>query len=228
MIQCNSLAGSVHEAFGIPTLASGIAFTVLVAVIVFGGIKRIGTFAGKVVPFMAILYIAAGLVIVFTHLNQVPGLVQFVRQESLSITEGSPRDKLNLGMDYDWEWLGVSLRGNRFGKVLAAGSEPFTDLEIKLAWVADLEIRARPSGSMQGVELAVGLSQKIVACLLPADHLLLEAIPQPDHHSPNGHGCTQTCEKSLLAQLPFFLTVRQKVDQNHARNLRMAKPQAVR
>ena len=79
-----------------------------------------------------------------------------------------------------------------------------------------------------GVELAVGLSQKIVACLLPADHLLLEAVPQPDHHSPNGHGCTQACEKSLLAQLPFFLTVRQKVDQNHARNLRMAKPQAVR
>ena len=84
MIQCNSLAGSVHEAFGIPTLASGIAFTVLVAVIVFGGIKRIGTFAGKVVPFMAILYIAAGLVIVFTHLNQVPGLFALIFKSAFS------------------------------------------------------------------------------------------------------------------------------------------------
>ena len=91
-------------------------------------------------------------------LNQVPGIVLFGRQESLRITDGSPRDKLNLGVDYDWEWLGVSLRGNRFGKVLAAGGEPFTDLEIKPAWVADIEVRARPSGRMQGIELALGVN----------------------------------------------------------------------
>lgn len=91
-------------------------------------------------------------------LNQVPGIVLFGRQESLRITDGTPRDKLNLGLDYDWEWLGVSLRGNRYGKVLAAGSEPFNDLEIAPAWVVDLEVRARPSGSMEGVELALGVN----------------------------------------------------------------------
>ena len=89
-------------------------------------------------------------------LNQVPGIVLFGRQESLRITQGTPADKISIGMDYDWEWLGVTLRGNRYGKVLAAGADAFTDHEIRPAFVADAEIRARPSGSLSGIEVAIG------------------------------------------------------------------------
>ncbi|MCG2842096.1 TonB-dependent receptor [Sandaracinobacter sp. RS1-74] len=88
--------------------------------------------------------------------NQVPGITLFGRQESLRITEGTPRNKLNIGIDYDREWLGVTFRGNRYGKVLSPGSEAFNDVEIRPAFVADAEIRARPSGFLNGVELAVG------------------------------------------------------------------------
>lgn len=89
-------------------------------------------------------------------LNQVPGIVLFGRQESLRITDGTPRDKINLGLDYDWEWLGVTLRGNRYGKVLAAGADEFSDVEIRPAFVADAEIRARPTGTLEGIEFAIG------------------------------------------------------------------------
>lgn len=78
MIQCNSLTASVNEAFGIPVMASGVFFTLLVALILFGGIKRIGTVAGKVVPFMALIYICAGLVIVLMNISKVPGIFSMI------------------------------------------------------------------------------------------------------------------------------------------------------
>jgi iron complex outermembrane receptor protein len=86
-------------------------------------------------------------------LNQVPGIVLFGRLESLRIERGQPRDKLNLGLDYEWNWLGVTLRGNRFGSVLSPGADAFNDHWMSPKFLTDLEVRAKPWG---GLELAVG------------------------------------------------------------------------
>jgi iron complex outermembrane recepter protein len=86
-------------------------------------------------------------------LNQVPGITLFGRLESLRIERGQPRDKLNLGVDWDWNWLGVTARTNRFGTVLAPGADAFNDVWLSPKWVTDLEVRAQPWG---GLELAVG------------------------------------------------------------------------
>jgi iron complex outermembrane receptor protein len=86
-------------------------------------------------------------------LNQVPGIVLFGRLESLRIEQGQPRDRVNLGLDYAQDWASFTLRGNRFGRVLAPGNDLFTDLPIAPAWVVDLEVRVEP---LDGLELAVG------------------------------------------------------------------------
>lgn len=86
-------------------------------------------------------------------LSQVPGVTLFGRQESLRIEQGQPRTKVNLGLDYDYEILGVTLRGNRYGKVLDGGSEPFNDVPLGAKWVVDLEARIKPG---KGLEFAVG------------------------------------------------------------------------
>jgi iron complex outermembrane receptor protein len=86
-------------------------------------------------------------------LNQVPGIVLFGRLESLRIERGQPRDRLNLGVDWDLDWLGVTARTNRFGTVLAPGADAFNDVWLSPKWVTDLEIRAQPWG---GLELAIG------------------------------------------------------------------------
>lgn len=86
-------------------------------------------------------------------LSQVPGVTLFGRQESLRIEQGQPRTKVNLGLDYDYEFLGVTLRGNRFGKVIDGGSEPFNDVVLGAKWVVDLEARINPG---KGLEFAVG------------------------------------------------------------------------
>jgi iron complex outermembrane receptor protein len=86
-------------------------------------------------------------------LANIPGLVLFGRQESLRLTDGQPRTKINLGLDYEWDWFGATLRTNRYGKVLAAGGDPFTDVELDPEWVTDLELRGL---FQERFELAIG------------------------------------------------------------------------
>jgi iron complex outermembrane recepter protein len=86
-------------------------------------------------------------------LAQVPGITLFGRQESLRLAQGQPSTKVNLSADYDQGWFGLTARGNRYGKVLGAGSDVFLDVPLKAQWVADLEMRATISDRFS---LAVG------------------------------------------------------------------------
>jgi iron complex outermembrane receptor protein len=79
-------------------------------------------------------------------LAQIPGLILFGRQESLRLVEGQPRTKINLSADYERQWFGFTARTTRYGKVLAAGSEPFLDVPLDAKWITDLELRAKPFG----------------------------------------------------------------------------------
>ena len=75
-------------------------------------------------------------------LATVPGITLFGRQETLRLSQGQPRTKINLGFDYDQDWFGMTLRSNYYGKVLGAGSDVFLDVPLSGKWVTDLELRA--------------------------------------------------------------------------------------
>lgn len=51
---------------------AGILLTICTALVIIGGLQRISSVSQIVVPFMAILYIIAGLVIIFTHITEIP------------------------------------------------------------------------------------------------------------------------------------------------------------
>ncbi len=53
-------------------LVTGIILTTLVALVLLGGVKRIGNVAEKLVPFMALLYILLALGVVLLHANRIP------------------------------------------------------------------------------------------------------------------------------------------------------------
>ncbi|WP_053217133.1 alanine/glycine:cation symporter family protein [Virgibacillus senegalensis] len=72
MVQSNSIATQVEGAFGWPTWLSGIIITVLIGLIVFGGIKRIGKVTDKLVPFMVISYLLAALAVILANIDQLP------------------------------------------------------------------------------------------------------------------------------------------------------------
>ncbi|MEG1988354.1 MAG: sodium:alanine symporter family protein [Oscillibacter sp.] len=68
MVQSNSIGDAFHTAFGVPKIAVGIAVAVLAGFIFIGGVKRIASFAEKVVPIMACFYvIGCGVILCINH-----------------------------------------------------------------------------------------------------------------------------------------------------------------
>ena len=66
--------------YSLATVITGLALTLCVGLVVIGGIKRIAKVSEVVVPFMAILYVALGLIIIVTNITAVPAaLVSIVK-----------------------------------------------------------------------------------------------------------------------------------------------------
>ncbi|NGZ75955.1 alanine/glycine:cation symporter family protein [Saccharibacillus alkalitolerans] len=77
-VQSNSIAVGMKNAFGITPAVTGTVLVVLLAVIIFGGVRSIARVAEFVVPFMALAYILMAVVIIgmnFTQIPQVFGLI---------------------------------------------------------------------------------------------------------------------------------------------------------
>ena len=55
-------------------LIIGVALAIIIALILIGGIKRIGNVTSKLVPFMAIMYIVLALGVIFFHIKSVPAV----------------------------------------------------------------------------------------------------------------------------------------------------------
>lgn len=72
MVQSNSIGASMKTAFSIPTWVSGLVVAALAALILIGGVQRIGSVMEKLVPFMATLYIIGGFVIIFARIKYIP------------------------------------------------------------------------------------------------------------------------------------------------------------
>ena len=86
MTQSNSVALAVQGSFNIPPLATGIVLAVITGLVIVGGIKRIGAFTEKLVPFMAAIYIIGGLVILFTNIGAIPAAFALIFKEAFTGT----------------------------------------------------------------------------------------------------------------------------------------------
>ena len=78
MVQANSVAESLKASFGAEPWIVGIVLVVISGAVILGGIKRIAAFAEWLVPFMCILYIVGGLVILLLNLGAIPRAFRLV------------------------------------------------------------------------------------------------------------------------------------------------------
>ncbi|HIG0359994.1 TPA: alanine/glycine:cation symporter family protein [Clostridium sporogenes] len=60
------------ETIGLPKIVTAIIVTVLVALVVYGGIKRIGQVTEKLVPIMALVFIICSLIIILFNISKLP------------------------------------------------------------------------------------------------------------------------------------------------------------
>ncbi|WP_425393739.1 alanine/glycine:cation symporter family protein [Aliagarivorans taiwanensis] len=77
-VQTNSVADAINATFGVPPLVSGLVIMVLVGLVLIGGVKRIAEVAGKLVPFMAISYVAAGLIVLALNITEIPSAIALI------------------------------------------------------------------------------------------------------------------------------------------------------
>lgn len=100
-IQANSIGNAVETAFGsgemIDTAVGTISFTkilvgtavlIVLAFIIFGGVKRIAAVAQFVVPFMATAYIVIACVIIALNITELPGIIAMIVTDAFTPMAG--------------------------------------------------------------------------------------------------------------------------------------------
>lgn len=85
MAQSNSMALAFHDQFGVPFLVSAVVLTVLVGLVIIGGIKRIGVVSEKLVPSMIMLYLGGALIILVAHIEQIPAAFRLIFESAFGI-----------------------------------------------------------------------------------------------------------------------------------------------
>jgi alanine or glycine:cation symporter, AGCS family len=71
-VQSNSVAQVLNDSYSIPPIATGLVLMLLVGAVVLGGIKRIASVASWLVPMMALSYMLMSLVVILSHIDQLP------------------------------------------------------------------------------------------------------------------------------------------------------------
>lgn len=82
--QSSEIAGAMNSIFGVAPLAAGIIVAVIVAIVVIGGVKRIGQVTSYLVPFMSIFYIVAGVIVIAMRLTDIPAVLKAIFTEAFS------------------------------------------------------------------------------------------------------------------------------------------------
>lgn len=72
MVQANSITDSFFTAFGVPKLVTGIVIAILAGVIFLGGVKTLASVTEKIVPLMAVIYVAGCLIILVLRIESIP------------------------------------------------------------------------------------------------------------------------------------------------------------
>ena len=85
-VQSNSVAQVLSIEFGMSKIIVGLIIAVLVASVIFGGIKSIGKTASKLVPTMALIYILGGLFIIFTNISLIPEIFLLIINSAFTST----------------------------------------------------------------------------------------------------------------------------------------------
>ncbi len=83
MFQAWNVADITFTYFAVPQIVSGIILTIVVGLVIIGGIKRIGAVAGRIVPFMCLLYVLAAGYVLAMNAGQVPDMLMLIVRSGL-------------------------------------------------------------------------------------------------------------------------------------------------
>ncbi len=152
--QSNQAAAQIISRFGLEGSASGtiigILFAILAGIVIIGGIKRIAKVTEKIVPFMAILYVASALFILISNYHLVDNAIMQIITEAFT-----PKATIAGGI------VGVMIQGFRraaFSNEAGAGS----------AAIAHSAVNTRYPASEGLVALLEPMIDTVIICTMTA------------------------------------------------------------
>ena len=83
MFQAWNVADVTKTYYGVPQVVTGIILSVVVGLVIIGGIKRIGAVAGRIVPFMCIVYVLAAGYVLVLNFGQIPAMLGLIVKSGL-------------------------------------------------------------------------------------------------------------------------------------------------
>jgi len=84
-VQSNNIALGVQNAFEVKPAITGGVVVVLLGLIIFGGVKRIGKVAEITVPFMAGAYILMAVIIILMNFTQIPAVISLIIRSAFNL-----------------------------------------------------------------------------------------------------------------------------------------------
>lgn len=84
MVQANSIAQMAKETFHISPWITGIIITILTAVVILGGVKSIAMTCEKLVPFMAVFYVAGCLILLILKFETLPDTMMLILKSAFT------------------------------------------------------------------------------------------------------------------------------------------------
>ena len=190
MFQANQATQQVVTQFGIQSGAAGTILGVVIAafvgLVIIGGIKRIANVTEKIVPFMAILYVAAALAIILMNISHIGSAFAHIFSEAFnpSAVAGG--------------FVGVLITGFRraaFSNEAGAGS----------AAIAHSAVETKFPASEGIVALLEPFIDTVVICTMTA--LVIVITGSYESGSLNGVDLTSTAFESSIPGSSYVLTI---------------------
>lgn len=82
--QSNSISVALESTVGIRPWITGVVLTVLAAAVILGGMRRIASVNEKLVPFMAVFYVAASVIALIVNADKIPGAFALIFREAFN------------------------------------------------------------------------------------------------------------------------------------------------
>lgn len=141
MFQAWNVAAVTHAYFGMPQVGTGVILSILVGAVILGGIERIGSVAGRLVPAMCIIYLLAALYVIVVNIAEVPRAFQLILTSAFAPAEAQGAF-LGGSAGYAFLW---GMKRALFSSEAGQGSSPIahaaakTSEPVREAVVAGLE-----------------------------------------------------------------------------------------
>ena len=84
--QVNAIVDSAEISFGLSKVLTGAVLTILIAAITIGGLQSIAKVAAKVIPFMAVMYIAISVGLIAMNFDGIPAAVALIFESAFTGT----------------------------------------------------------------------------------------------------------------------------------------------